>query len=113
MPNSENLHFLPRQNNLLASLPTEVQQRIFPDLEVLDLPRGYVLFESGDTLNYSYFPATAVVTLLYAMDSGASTEISLVGNEGIIGICSLMGGLRAFSRAVVQCAGGVLSTPFH
>jgi len=106
MPNSSNQRVLPRQNKLLASLPGEIQQRIFPDLEPLNLPRGHVLDESGETLDYVYFPTTAIVTLLYVMENGATTEISLVGNEGMIGICSFMGSQATFSRAVVQCAGG-------
>jgi len=105
MPNSLTQLLLPRQNNLLASLPGEVQQRIFPDLETLSLPRGYILYESGDSLDYVYFPTTAIVTLLYVMENGATTEISLVGNEGIIGIASFMGGQSTLSRAVVQCEG--------
>lgn len=105
MPNSSNQFLLPRQNNLLASLPLEIQQRIFPDLEQLSLPRGYVLYESGDELYFTYFPTTAIVTLLYVMENGSTAEVSLVGNEGIIGIASFMGGHSTLNRAIVQCEG--------
>ena len=68
----------PLQNHLLAALPPAIQQRLFPMLELVPLPLGRVLYESGDTVRYVYFPADAIVSLLYVMESGASAEISVV-----------------------------------
>jgi CRP-like cAMP-binding protein len=96
---------LPQQNHLLAALSTEVQDRIFPRLELVPMPLGKVLYESGDTLRYVYFPTNSIVSLLYVMESGASAEISVVGNDGIIGIALFMGGESTPSRGVVQSAG--------
>lgn len=95
----------PLQNHLLAALPNEVQTRLFPQLEGLELKLGDVLYESGDTLRHVYFPTDSIVSLLYVMESGASGEISLVGNDGLIGIAVFMGGESTPSRAVVQSAG--------
>ena len=95
----------PVQNQLLAVLPAEVQDRLFPHLELVDLPLGKVLYESGDTMRYVYFPTDSIVSLLYVMESGASAEISVVGNEGVVGISLLMGGGSTPSRALVQSAG--------
>lgn len=92
-------------NHLLAALPAEVQQRIFPHLVLVPLPLGKVLYESGDELNNVYFPTDAIVSLLYVMENGASAEISVVGNEGLIGIALFMGGESTPSRAIVQSAG--------
>ena len=93
------------QNRLLAALPTEAQQRLFPHMKLVDLPLGKVLYESGDALHYVYFPTNAIVSLLYVMESGASAEISVVGNEGLVGIAVFMGGESTPSRAIVQSAG--------
>ena len=95
----------PQQNHLLAALPVEVQQRLFLDLELIPLPLGKILYESGDALRHVYFPTDAIVSLLYVMENGASAEISVVGNEGLIGIAVFMGGESTPSRAVVQSAG--------
>lgn len=95
----------PLQNHLLAALPTEVRDRLFPYLELVPLPLGKVLYESGDTLRSVYFPTDSIVSLLYVMESGASAEISVVGNEGLIGISLFMGGESTPSRAIVQSAG--------
>ena len=95
----------PKENHLLAALPDEVQMRLFPHLEQAPLPLGHVLYESGDTLRYVYFPTDAIVSLLYVMESGASAEISVVGNEGLIGVALFMGGESTPSRAIVQSAG--------
>ena len=95
----------PQQNHLLAALPAEVQQRLFLDLELIPLPLGKILYESGDALRHVYFPTDAIVSLLYVMENGASAEISVVGNEGLIGIAVFMGGESTPSRAVVQSAG--------
>lgn len=95
----------PLQNHLLAALPAEVQARFFSKLELVPLPLGRVLYKSGDTLRHVYFPTDSIVSLLYVMESGASAEISVVGNEGIVGISLFMGGESTPSRAVVQSAG--------
>ncbi|MFP2767951.1 Crp/Fnr family transcriptional regulator [Oceanisphaera sp. KMM 10153] len=104
MPSEPNLS-TPMQNRLLATLPNAVQQRLFPHLEPVSLPLGEVLYESGGSLRYVYFPTDAIVSLLYVMRSGASAEISVVGNEGIVGIAVFMGGDSTPSRAIVQSAG--------
>lgn len=94
-----------RANSLLASLPVAEWQRWRPELEVVDLMLGQVLYESGRTLSHVYFPATAIVSLLYVMENGASAEIAVVGHEGVVGISLFMGGESTPSRAVVQSAG--------
>ncbi len=95
----------PHQNHLLAALPAEVQIRLFPHLKLVPLVLGKVLYESGDSLRHVYFPTDSIVSLLYVMESGASAEISVVGNEGLIGVAVFMGGESTPSRAVVQSAG--------
>lgn len=95
----------PLQNHLLAALPPAIQQRLLPMLELFPLPLGKVLYESGDTMRYVYFPTDAIVSLLYVMESGASAEISVVGKDGIVGVSLFMGGESTSSRAVVQSAG--------
>jgi CRP-like cAMP-binding protein len=92
-------------NQLLAALPEEVMQRWRPLLEPFDMPLGQVLYESGETLTHVYFPTTAIVSLLYVMEDGASAEIAVVGNEGLVGVSIFMGGESTPSRAVVQSAG--------
>ena len=82
----------PQQNHLLATLPDEVLERLLPHLELVDMPLGMVLYESGDTLRHVYFPTNSIVSLLYVMESGASAEISVVGNDGVIGVALFMGG---------------------
>src|SRR3984893_4058627 len=94
-----------RMNGLLAALPNSVQQRWLPQLESVPMPLGGVLYEPGGTLSHVYFPATSIVSLLYVMENGASAEIAVVGNEGIVGISLFMGGESTPSRAVVQSAG--------
>lgn len=98
-------------NHLLAALPLDVQARIYPALELIALPLGKVLYESGDNLHYVYFPTDAIVSLLYVMESGASAEISVVGNEGLIGVAVFMGGESTPSRAIVQSAGSAYRLP--
>lgn len=102
---------LPTTNRLLNALSPEVQQRIFPQLKYTALPLGKVLYESGGVLQYVYFPTDSIVSLLYVMESGASGEISVVGNEGLVGIALFMGGESTPSRAVVQSAGAAYSLP--
>jgi len=95
----------PRTNHLLAALPDPEWQRWLPQLEAVELALGQVLYESGNTLSHVYFPTTAIVSLLYVMEDGASAEIAVVGNEGLVGISLFMGGESTPSRAVVQSAG--------
>ena len=95
----------PQKNHLLAALPDAEWQRWRPQLELTALPLGQVLYESGTTLKHVYFPTTAIISLLYVMENGASAEISVVGNEGLVGISLFMGGESTPSRAVVQSAG--------
>jgi CRP-like cAMP-binding protein len=95
----------PLQNHLLAALAEAERERWFPDLESVDMPLGQVLYESGRSLTHVYFPTTSIVSLLYVMENGASAEIAVVGNEGIVGISLFMGGESTPSRAVVQSAG--------
>jgi CRP-like cAMP-binding protein len=95
----------PTENHLLAALPEAEWQRWLPHLEHVEMPLGQVLYESGGTLSHVYFPTTAIISLLYVMENGASAEIAVVGNEGIVGISLFMGGDSTSSRAVVQSAG--------
>jgi CRP-like cAMP-binding protein len=95
----------PKNNHLIDSLPAEQWMRWEPHLEEVDLPLGRVLYESGSKLSHVYFPTTAIVSLLYVMENGASAEIAVVGNEGIVGVSLFMGGETTPSRAVVQSAG--------
>src|SRR6202142_2374742 len=95
----------PGTNRLLAALPAADLKRWLPELEWIDLPLGEVLYESGNLQTHVYFPATAIVSLLYVMESGASAEIAVVGREGIVGISLFMGAESTPSRAVVQSAG--------
>ena len=101
----------PRHNGLLAALPEPDYQRIAPRLEPVPLPLGEVLYESGGQLDCVYFPTDAIVSLLYVMESGASAEIAVVGNEGIVGIAVFMGGHTMPNRAVVQSAGHAYRLP--
>lgn len=95
----------PLQNHLLVALPEDVYRRLLPHLEFVEMPLGKVLYESGDTLRHVYFPTEAIVSLLYVMEDGASAEISVVGNEGVIGVALFMGGESTPSRGVVQVGG--------
>lgn len=93
------------ENHLLAALLPAERERIFPHLELVPMPLGKVLYESGDVLRHVYFPADCIVSLLYVLENGASAEISVVGNDGLIGIALFMGGETTPSRAIVQSAG--------
>ena len=95
----------PHQNHLLDALPATDYARISPHLELIQMNLGDVLYEPGVRLRYVYFPTTSIVSLLYVMEDGASAEIAIVGNEGILGISLFMGGDTTPSRAVVQSAG--------
>ena len=94
-----------KRNHLLAALPPPEWSRWAPLLERVEMPLGQVIYESGAALKYVYFPITSIVSLLYVMENGASAEIAVVGNEGIVGVSIFMGGESTPSRGVVQSAG--------
>jgi CRP-like cAMP-binding protein len=93
------------KNHLLAVLPHDVLDRWLPHFEWVDMPLGMVLYESGAALSHVYFPTDAIVAIMYVTESGASAEIAIVGNEGMVGISLFMGGGTTPSRGVVQSAG--------
>jgi len=95
----------PEQNHLLAALSTAERERLYPHLRLVKMPLGKALYEPGDTLRRVFFPVDCIVSLLYVLESGASAEISVVGNEGLIGVALFMGGETTPSRAIVQSAG--------
>src|ERR1017187_4637156 len=95
----------PKQNHVLAALPADDYTRLLPDLELIPMPLGWALYESGGQMGYLYFPTTSIVSLLYVMADGASAEIAISGNDGLVGIALFMGGETTPSRAVVQSAG--------
>jgi CRP-like cAMP-binding protein len=95
----------PHQNHLLDALPASDYDRLAAHLELIPMKLGDVLYESGAPLRHVYFPTTCIISLLYVMEDGASAEIAIVGNEGILGISLFMGGDTTPSRAMVQSAG--------
>jgi CRP-like cAMP-binding protein len=95
----------PKQNHILGALPDADYARLLPDLELIAMPLGWAVYESGGQMGYLYFPTSAIVSLLYVMENGASAEIAITGNEGVVGISLFMGGESTSSRAVVQSAG--------
>ena len=95
----------PEQNHILAALPPAERERLFPHLQLVPMPLGKVLYESGELLRHVYFPTDSIVSLLYVMEDGASAEISVIGNEGVIGVALFMGGETTPSRSIVQSAG--------
>ena len=112
--------YSPKQNHLLAALPAADYRRLHPHLERVAVELGCALYESGSQQDYVYFPTASIVSLLYVMQNGASAEIAVVGNEGVVGIALFMGGETTSSRAVVQSAGyacqlnaGVLKMEFE
>jgi CRP-like cAMP-binding protein len=101
----------PEHNHILGALSAEARERLFPELVPVRLTLGDVVYESGDALHYVYFPVDSIVSLLYVMESGDSAEISVIGNEGLIGISLFMGGESTPSRAIVQSAGHAYQLP--
>jgi len=95
----------PRSNHVLEALPEEEAARVFPQLKLVELPLGMSVYEAGDVQRYMYFPTDSIVSLLYVLENGASAEIAIVGNEGVIGVSLFMGGETTPSRAIVQSAG--------
>ncbi|MGO8754674.1 MAG: Crp/Fnr family transcriptional regulator [Gallionellaceae bacterium] len=101
----------PRQNHLLAALPPAEYERLAHHLELVQVPLGDALCESGDGFRHAYFPTNCIVSLLYVMENGASSEIAVVGNEGVIGVALFMGGESMPNRAVVLSAGYAYRLP--
>lgn len=95
----------PKKNHLLAALPEPDYAGLLPHLELTPLPLGLAVYESGDPQGYVYFPIDSIVSMLYVEENGSSTEIAVVGNEGLVGVALFMGGETTPSRAVVQSAG--------
>lgn len=93
------------QNHLLAVLPEDVRERLFPHMELVPLSLGQVLHESGTHLRYVYFPTTAIVSLLYILEGGGTAEIAVIGNEGMVGVQVFMGGVTMPNQAVVRNVG--------
>ena len=96
------------ENRLLAALPSEEYEGLRPGLQQVSFPLGKVVYEFGGQLDYVYFPTTAIVSLLYTMENGASAEMGLTGNDGVVGIALFMGGGTMPNRAVVQSAGDAI-----
>lgn len=92
-------------NHLLAALPADEFARLKPSLEPVSLTLGEVIYESGEQLEYVFFPTTAIISLLYIMENGSTAEIGMAGNDGLVGIALFMGGSTTPNRAVVQSAG--------
>lgn len=95
-----------RANRLLEKLPAEDFERLLSSLEFVDLTLGEFLYQSGDEMKYLYFPTTAIVSLLYTMESGSTAEMGVVGRCGAVGIALFMGGNTTPNQAMVQIAGG-------
>lgn len=93
------------KNHILAALPPDIWRRVAADMALVELPLGHVICESGGKLDHVYFPTTSIISLLYVMENGASAEIAIVGNEGLVGVALFMGGDTTPSTAVVQSAG--------
>lgn len=101
----------PQQNHLLAALSPEVQERLFPHLELVPLPLRALMYEAGRPMEHVYFPTDSIVSLQYLMENGESTAILVVGNEGLLGITLFMGGESTPNRSVVQSAGHAYRLP--
>lgn len=95
-----------KRNRLLAALPEEVQARLLPHLECVQLSAGQLLYEAAQPRRHVYFPTDAIVSLLNVSESGSSSEVAMIGNEGVIGTAAYMGGICSPWRATVQRAGG-------
>lgn len=93
------------RNHLLAALPKAELARLVPKMDSVSLSLGDVLYESGELMDYVYFPSTAIVSLLYIMENGSTAEIGIIGNDGVVGVSLFMGGKTTTSRAIIQSAG--------
>ncbi|MBK5105094.1 MAG: Crp/Fnr family transcriptional regulator [Burkholderiales bacterium] len=105
------LHPNPGENHLLSALSESTSARLVAHLEHVPIALGDVLYESGASMRHVYFPTTAIVSLLYVMEDGASAEIAIVGNEGVVGVSLFMGGESTPSRGVVQSGGHAYRLP--
>lgn len=101
----------PQKNKLIADFPAVVNDRLLPELELVSLPVGTVLYESGEILRDVYFPTTSLISLLYVMGNGQSSELAVVGNDGLVGVALFMGGESTSSKAVVEIAGYAYRLP--
>ena len=101
----------PRDNHLLGALPAESWARLAPHMEYAPLARGQAVYAAGEDMSHAYFPTSAIVSMMYFTDSGASSESAMVGNDGMVGIALLMGGGSMCSHAVVQGAGEAWRVP--
>lgn len=101
----------PKQNHLLAALSPAVQGRLFQHLELAELPLRSLMYEAGRPMRHVYFPTDSIISMQYLMENGASTAISVVGNEGLLGITLYMGGESTPSRSLVQSAGYAYRLP--
>lgn len=95
----------PRDNRLLGALSEPTYQRWLPQLEAVDMPLGMVLWQSGQPLKHAYFPTTSIVALMYGLDTGHTSAVSMVGNEGVVGVSMFMGGGSSLGQTVVISAG--------
>jgi len=111
MPRSTPDSHAPQQNHLLDALPAAEREQIDPHLQLVEMPLGKVVYEPGDLPRYAYFPTDCIVSLLHILEDGASTEVSVVGNDGLIGLALFMGGGTTPGRAVVQSGGHAYRLP--
>jgi CRP-like cAMP-binding protein len=95
----------PKLNRMLAALPAKDYERLLPDLELVDMPLGWTMSESGDHVNFLHFPTSGIVSLIYSLEDGSSSETALVGSEGLVGISIFMGGESMPTSTEVQSAG--------
>jgi len=95
----------PKQNRILAALPAQDYERLLPDLELVEMPLGWTMSESGDHVNFLHFPTSGIVSLIYSLEDGSSSETALVGDEGMVGISIFMGGESMPTSTEVQSAG--------
>jgi len=101
----------PKHNHLLAAFPASVRERILPHLKLVELELGDVIYEPGQAVEYVYFPANCIISMLYVLENGSSTEVSIVGFEGMVGVAAFMGGDNTPNRTVVQSSGVAYQMP--
>lgn len=101
----------PKQNAILAALPKQDYERLLPDLELVPMPKGWTVSEAGDHVNFLHFPISGIVSLIYILEDGSSSEIALVGNEGMVGVSIFMGGESMPSSTEVQSIGNAYRLP--
>ena len=101
----------PKQNAILAALPKPDYERLLPDLELVPMPKGWTMSEAGDHVNFLHFPISGIVSMIYILEDGSSSEIALVGNEGMVGVSIFMGGDSMPSSTEVQSVGKAYRLP--